>query len=66
MKKKEFLYIAELLNKQLHIVPLLFGSLGLEQRLHTDLDADDIDVLVPEAFLNEEWNRIVTIKVETS
>lgn len=61
VKKKEFLYIAGLLNKQLHIVPLLFGSLGLEQRLHTDLDADDIDVLVPEVFLNEEWDRIAAI-----
>ena len=61
MKKKEFLYIAELLNKQLHIVPLLFGSLGLEQRLHTNLGADDIDVLIPEIFLNEEWDRVVTV-----
>lgn len=61
MKKKEFLHIAELLNKYLHIVPLLFGSLGLEQRLHTSLNADDIDVLIPEAFLNEKWNSIVAI-----
>ena len=61
MKKKEFLYIAGLLNKKLHIVPLLFGSLGLEQRLHTNLNADDIDVLIPEVFLNEKWNSVVTI-----
>ena len=61
MKKKEFLYIAELLNEKLHIVPLLFGSLGLEQRLHTNLNADDIDVLIPEVFLNEKWNSVVTI-----
>ena len=61
MKKKEFLHIAKLLNEKLHIVPLLFGSLGLEQRLHADLNADDIDVLIPEAFLNEKWDSIVTI-----
>ena len=61
MKKKEFLYIAELLNEKLHVVPLLFGSLGLEQRLHTNLDADDIDVLIPEIFLHEKWDSIVTI-----
>lgn len=61
VKKKEFLHIAELLNKHLHIVPLLFGSLGLEQRLHTSLNADDIDVLIPEAFLNEKWSSIVAI-----
>ena len=61
MKKKEFLHIAKLLNEKLHIVPLLFGSLGLEQRLNTYLNADDIDVLIPEAFLNEKWDSIVTI-----
>ena len=64
MKKKEFLSIAALLNEQLQIVPLLFGSLGLEQRLHTDLNADDIDVLIPEVFLNEEWDRLVSVMNE--
>ena len=61
VKKKNFLYIAESLNKKLNIVPLLFGSLGLEERLNTNLNADDIDVLIPEAFLNEKWDSIVTI-----
>ena len=61
MKKKEFLYVAESLNKKLSIVPLLFGSLGLEQRLHTSLNADDIDILIPETFLNEKWNSVVTV-----
>ena len=61
MKKREFLRVAELLNKELHIVPLLFGSLGLEQRLHTDLNADDIDVLIPEVFLHEKWESIVAL-----
>lgn len=59
--RKEFLHIAQLLNKNLNIIPLLFGSLGLEQRLHTNLNADDIDILIPETFLNEKWNSIVTI-----
>lgn len=61
VKKKEFLCVAELLNKKLDIVPLLFGSLGLEQRLHASLNAEDIDVLIPEAFLNEEWNSVVDV-----
>ena len=64
MKKKEFLSIAAVLNEQLQIVPLLFGSLGLEQRLHADLHADDIDVLIPEAFLNEKWDRLVAVMNE--
>lgn len=61
MKKKEFLCVAESLNKKLDIVPLLFGSLGLEQRLHIDLNADDIDILIPKVFLNEKWNSIVAV-----
>lgn len=61
VKKKEFLHIAKLLNEKLHIVPLLFGSLGLEQRLHMGLNADDIDVLIPEAFLDEKWDSIVAV-----
>ena len=47
-KKTAFLQIAESLNKKLDIVPLLYGSLGLEQRLGVNLDADDVDVLIPE------------------
>ena len=61
MKRKEFLHIAEELNKTLDITPLLFGSLGLEQRLHASLNADDIDVLIPEAFLNDKWDGIVAL-----
>ena len=61
MKKREFLRVAQSLNKELHIIPLLFGSLGLEQRLHTDLNPDDIDVLIPEVFLHEKWESIVAL-----
>ncbi len=61
MKKAEFLRIAGQLNKRLHIVPLLFGSLGLEQRLNMDLNADDIDVLIPEAFLKEKWSELLSL-----
>ncbi len=61
MKKSEFIHIARLLNEKLNIVPLLFGSLGLEQRLDKNLNADDIDVLIPEIFLNENWDSIATL-----
>ena len=37
MKYPEFLRIALVLNRRLQITPLLFGSLGLEQRLNTSL-----------------------------
>lgn len=61
VKKKIFLHIAGELNIKLNIIPLLFGSLGLEHRLHADLNADDIDVLIPEAFLNDKWDSIVSV-----
>lgn len=64
MKKQEFLSVAERLNKELQIVPLLYGSLGLEQRLKTDLDAEDIDVLIPQVYLNEKWKQLATLMEE--
>lgn len=62
--KEKFLHIAKALNENLNVVPLLFGSLGLEQRLGTNLNADDIDVLIPEKFLNGGWGSIVTVMSE--
>lgn len=62
--KEKFLHIAKCLNEKLNAVPLLFGSLGLEQRLGTYLNADDIDVLIPEKFINDEWDSIVTVMSE--
>lgn len=59
MKKAEFLKIAARLNERFNVVPLLFGSLGLEQRLNAGLNADDVDVLVPEALLSERWEELV-------
>lgn len=62
--KEKFLLIAKTLNENLNVVPLLFGSLGLEQRLGTNLNADDIDVLIPEKFLNGGWESIITVMSE--
>ena len=61
MKYSEFLHIAELLNVQLSIYPLLYGSLGLEKRLSVDLNADDIDVLIPEKYIKTEWHKLKSI-----
>ena len=59
MKKYDsFLEIAKLLNRKMNVTPLLFGSLGLEKRLNMDLQADDIDILVPEFFLQDGWNDL--------
>jgi|GEM_PF-676632 len=60
-KHEAFLHIAGLLNTKLQIIPLLFGSLGLEKRLNTDLHADDIDILIPGSFITDDWDRLFSL-----
>ena len=52
-----FLENARLLSDKLDIVPLLYGSLGLEYLTGDDLGADDIDILVPRVFITEQWHE---------
>ncbi len=56
-----FLHIAGIFNKQLSVYPLLYGSLGLEKRLSADLNADDIDILIPEKYIKSEWHKLISI-----
>ena len=55
-KQALFLENAALLARVFGIEPLLYGSLGLEYRIGTALQADDIDILIPESFLAEGWD----------
>lgn len=51
-----FLQNVELLTKEFSFTPLLYGSLGLEVLTNSSLNADDIDILIPERFVRgEEW-----------
>ena len=50
-----FLENARLLSDKFGIVPLLYGSLGLEYLTGDILGADDIDILVPRVFITERW-----------
>ena len=52
-----FLENARLLSDKLGIVPLLYGSLGLEHLTGEALGADDIDILVPRVFITERWQE---------
>ena len=52
-----FLENARLLSEKLGIVPLLYGSLGLEYLTGDDLGVDDIDILVPRVFITERWHE---------
>ena len=57
MKKTMFLKNAKLLNDEFGIVPLMYGSLGLEYITNENLNADDIDILIPQAFIHEKWDE---------
>ena len=52
-----FLENTRLLSDKFDIVPLLYGSLGLEYLTGDDLGADDIDILVPRVFITERWHE---------
>ena len=52
-----FLENARLLSEKFGIVPLLYGSLGLEHLTGEALGADDIDILVPRVFITERWQE---------
>lgn len=53
---EEFLQIAKVLNKELDIIPVLYGSLGLEKETGIGFSPQDIDILVPFTFLDDKWN----------
>ena len=54
-KIHSFLENAKLLYDNMRIVPLMYGSLGLEYITGLDLNADDIDILIPRIFIAEKW-----------
>ena len=60
MKVSLFLENARFLGENFGIVPLLYGSLGLEYRTGQDLGADDIDILIPGEFLRRRWGELQT------
>ena len=59
-----FLENARLLWDNLGIVPLLYGSLGLEYLTGDALDADDIDILVPHVFITDRWQEFKVVLEE--
>ena len=59
-----FLENAQFLSDKFNIVPLLYGSLGLEYLTGDDLGADDIDILVSRVFITERWHEIKAVLEE--
>ena len=56
-----FLENARLLSDKFDIVPLLYGSLGLEYLTGDVLGVDDIDILVPRVFITERWHEFKSL-----
>ena len=56
-----FLENAQFLLDKFDVVPLLYGSLGLEYLTGDDLGADDIDILVPRVFITERWHEFKSL-----
>ena len=56
-----FIENARLLSDKFGVVPLLYGSLGLEYLTRDVLGVDDIDILVPREFITERWNEFKAI-----
>ncbi|MEH7515886.1 hypothetical protein V7146_24485 [Gottfriedia acidiceleris] len=54
----EFLRITNVLNTDHNIVPVLFGSLGLQKISDLEFFSQDIDILVPLEFLMDKWNNL--------
>jgi len=59
--ERDFSILASELNKKLKIIPLMYGSLGLEHITSIKLKHSDIDILIPKIFINERWNDLKEI-----
>ena len=60
-KKQAFFNNTKLLSDKLGVIPLMYGSLGLEYLTGENLKADDVDILIPKTFLAERWPEFKTI-----
>ena len=59
-----FLENAQFLSDKFDIVPLLYGSLGLEYLTGDILGVDDIDILVPRVFITDHWQEFKAVLEE--
>jgi phosphoribosylanthranilate isomerase len=57
MKKDMFFENARELYDRFGIIPLMYGSLGLEFITNENLNSDDIDILIPEVFTEDGWEE---------
>jgi len=60
-KFEVFLKVAKELNRSLGIIPILYGSLGLYKIIGEYGECNDIDILVPDEFVNGRWNELIDL-----
>lgn len=56
-----FLDLTRKINKKFSVIPLLYGSLGLQMLIEDNLAPDDIDICVPQHLyhFNERWHDLL-------
>lgn len=53
-----FTVVGRELHRRFRVVPLLYGSLGLELATGWNFDPQDIDLLVPKKLITDKWNDL--------
>jgi hypothetical protein len=56
-----FLTVAAQLNRELAVVPVLYGSLGLSRAINSSQPIGDVDILVPAVFLAHRWHAVMAV-----
>ena len=56
-----FLEVARNLNNFLNVIPILYGSLGLYKIIGEHGKCDDIDILIPDEFVDGKWNELINL-----
>lgn len=62
-KFSKFLGIAKSFNKY-GVTPTLYGSLGLYRILDQTGEVNDIDIIIPEIYLKDQWDELIQIMGE--
>jgi len=60
-KFEVFLEVARKLNDFFNVIPILYGSLGLYKIIGEYSECSDIDILIPDEFVNERWNELIDL-----
>jgi len=60
-KFEVFLEVARKLNDFFNVIPILYGSLGLYKIIGEYSECSDIDILIPDEFVNERWDELIDL-----